>query len=183
MNKKLLKCVIGVGVFIVAIAMFIRFGIHGNPGRTSIKTSSLLVDAIDISELSTAEFKYRGIADIVDENDNDIRCRACYNAVVKAGIDMSNVQFDVDDENKVVYASLPDIELKVTIIDEQLIELLPYDADVELEILLKSCMADAEKEAIESTELMNTARENLMATIEALTYPILNARNYSLTWL
>ena len=182
-NKHLFISVLCVGVIAVCLACFTRFGILNNKGKVSINSSSLLTDAIDIAELSTAEFRYRGIADIyTDENRTQVRCRVCYNAIVKAGIDMKKVQFDIDTEQKAVFATLPEIDLKVTIIDEQSMALLPSDADVGIDSMLKYSKEDAEYEARESTELISTAQENLKTTIEGLLYPILKAQGYSLSW-
>ena len=182
-TKHLFIAVLCIGVLAIALACMTRFGLLNQPGKVTINTSSLLTDAIDIAELSTAEFRYRGIADIyTDENRTQVRCRVCYNAIVKAGIDMKQVQFDVDSEKKVVTAILPDIDLKVTIIDEQSMAILPSDADVGIDSMLKYSKEDAENEARESSELINTAQENLKATIEGLLFPILKAQDYSLVW-
>lgn len=181
--KHLFVCVLCIGIIAVALAGLARFGLLNRAGSVKIDTSSLLTDAIDIAELSTAEFRYRGIADIYsDENRTQLRCRVCYNAIVKAGIDMKKVKFDVDPESKVVTATLPEIDLKVTIIDEQSMALLPSDADVGIDSMLRFSKEDAESEARESSELISTAQENLKTTIEGLLFPILKAQGYSLAW-
>lgn len=181
--KHLFSIIICIGIIAIGLAGLYRFGFFNKEDTVSIDTSSLLTNAVDIAELSTAEFKYRGIADIYkDENRKKLLCRVCYNAVVKAGIDMKNVLFDIDDENKTVTATLPEIDLKVTIIDEQSMALLPSNADVEIDRMLKSSKEDAESEARKSPELISTAQSNLRATIEGLTYPILKAKGYSLVW-
>ena len=183
-KKYTFKIVLCIGIIVIVIACLFHFGPFNKLGAKSISVSSLLTDSIDLAELSTAEFKYRGIADIYkDENRKKINCRVCYNAIVKAGIDMNNVQFDVDTEHKIVNAALPDININVTIIDEQLMALLPSDADVEIDKMLKYSKEDAENEARESTELLDIAQENLKATIEGLLYPILKSKGYSLSWI
>ena len=183
LKKHLFVCVLCIGIIAVALAGLVRFGLLNRAGSVKIDTSSLLTDAIDIAELSTAEFRYRGIADIYsDENRTQLRCRVCYNAIVKAGIDMKKVAFNVDQENKVVTAALPDIDIKVTIIDEQSMALLPSNADVGIDSMLRFSKEDAENEARESSELISTAQENLKTTIEGLLFPILKAQGYSLTW-
>ncbi len=175
--------VLCVGVMVVGMSCAVRFGVLDHAGRVNITTSSSLTDAIDIAELSTAEFRYRGIADIyTDEKRTNIRCRVCYNAVVKAGIDMKKVQFDIDREKKTVTATLPEIDIKVTIIDEQSMALLPSNADAGIDSMLKFSKEDAEKEARQSSALISTAQENLKATIEGLLFPILKAQGYSLSW-
>ena len=95
---------------------------------------------------------------------------------------MKNVKFDVDPESKVVTATLPEIDLKVTIVDEQSMALLPSDADVGIDSMLRFSKEDAESEARESSELISTAQENLKTTIEGLLFPILKAQGYSLAW-
>lgn len=182
-TKRLFWFVICIGIIVIALACLLRFGLLNKSDSVNINASSILTDAIDIAELSTAEFRYKGIADIFsDENRTQVRCRVCYNAVVNAGIDMKDVQFDVDVNNKIINAILPDIKLKVTIIDEQSMALLPSDADVGIDSMLKYSKEDAENEARGSEELMKTAKENLKATIEGLLYPILKAQGYSINW-
>ena len=185
MTRLVSKFVLYIGIAVLVLACFLRFApMFFTSENASVLTSSVLTDAIDMAELSTAEFKYRGIADIyADENRTQIRCRVCYSAVVKAGIDMKDVSFDIpDQEKKVVLASLPDIDIKVTIIDEQSMALLPSDADVGIDVMLKYSREDAENEAKQSGELLTAARDNLKKTIEGLLFPLLEPQGYALVW-
>ena len=183
MNKKLFKLVLLIGMAVVLAAGLLRFVLFNSSSSININTSSTLTKAIDIADLSTAEFKYRGIAEVYsDENRTNVRCRICYNAVVKAGINMKDVKFNVDPETKAVTAVLPDIEIKVNIIDEQSMAVLPSNADVKIADMLKFSKEDAEKEATESGELKAVARENLEATIKALLLPILKPHGYTLVF-
>ena len=183
MNRKLFKLVLIIGIAIVLAAGLFRFVLLNNSNNESIIASSMLTKAIDIADLSTAEFKYRGIADVYsDESRTNVRCRICYNAVVKAGINMKDVKFDVDAENKVVTATLPDIGIKVNVIDEQSMAVLPSNTDVAIADMLKYSKEDAEKEATESGKLKIVARENLESTINALLLPILKPQGYTLNF-
>lgn len=183
MSKQPFKLMLCVGVIIIIAAVLFRVAVLDRPSTVKIDSASTLLDAINISELSAAEFKYRGIADVyTNEQRTKVRCRICYSAIVKAGIDMQKVVFDVDNENKIVTAALPKIDLKVTIIDEQSISVLPSNAAVGLDEMLKYSKEDAENEARESSELIATARENIQATIEGLLFPILKSEGYSLKW-
>lgn len=183
MNKKLINLVFIISIAAVIVVGVFRFFLLNNSRHLNIITSSTLTEAIDISELSTAEFKYRGIADVYTDDDRtDVRCRISYNAVVKAGIDMKDVDFDVDTDNKIVTAKLPDIGIKVNIIEEQSMLVLPSDADVRIEDMLKYSKEDAEKEAIESVELKVAARENLEAVIKGLLLPIIKLQGYVLVF-
>lgn len=181
MNKKLFKLVLIIGIAVVFTAGLFRFVLLNSSKNISIISSSTLTKAIDIADLSTAEFKYRGIADVYsDENRTNVRCRICYNAVVKAGINMKEVKFDQDEKNKVITAILPDIGIKVNIIDEQSMAVLPSNTDVAIADMLKYSKEDAEKEATGSGELKLVARENLESTIKALLIPILKPQGYTL---
>lgn len=125
MNKILFRIVLIIGVIVVAASAVYHFVFQNSSENVSIVTSSTLTKAIDISELSTAEFRYRGIADVyTDDTKEKPRCKICYNAVVKAGIEMKDVDFDVDSEKKVVTVALPEIEIKVNIIDEDSMKIL-----------------------------------------------------------
>lgn len=59
---------------------------------------------------------------------------------------------------------------------------MPGKIDVELKTILSECKEDAEKEASRSTELLNTAEENVQSIIEALTYPLLEQDGYKIVW-
>ena len=183
MAKQPIKLILCVGMLVVIAAVLFRFVVLERPGTAKISSVSTLLDAINISELSAAEFKYRGIADVyANEQRTKVRCRICYSAIVKAGIDMQKVGFEMDNENKVYTATLPNIDLKVTIVDEQSIAVLPSNAEVGLDEMLKYSKEDVENEVRNSSELIATARENVKATIEGLLFPILKSQGYSLKW-
>ena len=182
-NKFLNTLVLAAGFLFLAAALLSHFNLLSFKGKEKVITSSTLTDAIDIAELSAAEFRYRGIADVYsDEEKAKIKCRICYNSTVKAGIDMEKVEFDINTEDKTVTAALPDIQILVNVVDDQSMALLPTDADIGIDEMLKYSKEDAEREAMESDELIETARENLKMTIEGLLYPVLHAQGYSLAW-
>lgn len=184
MTKRPTRFVLGIGVIAIVLACLFRFGPLNKTRSVKTDISSTLTEAINIAELSTAEFRYRGIAEeYKDEEKTDVRCRICYNAIVKAGIDMKDVKvLDVDTSEKTVTLSLPAIDLKVTIIDKESMATLPSDADIRVDTMLKCCKEDAENEARQSAGLMDTARENLKAIIEGLAFPILKPQGYTIHW-
>ena len=178
-----LKLVLCIGVVAIILACLFRFGLLGGKGGASVITSSKLSNTIRINQLSAAEFKYRGIADVYkNDKKNSLLCRICYSATVKAGIDMDEVRFTVDADAKKVTAALPDIDIRVTVVDDESFAVLPSDVEVGIDRMLKYSREDVEAEARASEDLMAAARENLEATIEALLYPILTPQGYSLVW-
>ena len=81
-----------------------------------------------------------------------------------------------------IYASGENIGIKVNIIDEQSMAVLPSNTDVGIVDMLKYSKEDAENEATSSGELISVARENLEATIKALLLPILKPQGYTLVF-
>lgn len=177
---RLVACV---GAVAIALALLFRFGPLSRPGQSSLLTSSTLTKVIDIADLSTSEFRYRGIADVyADEQRVRLRCRVCYSAIVKAGIDMKAVTFEVDDAHRRIVAALPEIDIKANIVNEQSMSVIPAGTKISIGEMLLYCKADAQDEATASGELIASARENLKATIEGLLFPILSPQGYTLEW-
>lgn len=151
--------------------------------EATIISESTLMEAVDISELSTAKYVYKGIAtNYKDKKKTKVRCYIYYEAEVKAGIDMGQVQFDIDHANKRVTPTLPEIKITVNAIDEKTLDFMPEKIDVELKEILLDCKADAEDESLQSKELLNTAEKHLQSVIEGLTYPLLKQEGYKIVW-
>ena len=187
MIKKLIRIFLSywsvlVGIMIVIFIIYAKTSHIFDEGKTTIITSSTLMEAIDISELSTAQYTYNGIAEIYDDDGEEVECYIKYYAKVKAGIDMKDVMFEFDEENKTVTPILPEIQINANIVDDKEISFIIKDIDIELKDTLLACEKDALNESQESTELVDCARENLKSIIEALITPILQPSGYSIKW-
>ena len=118
-RKKIMLRPILIGFAILLCAIFLRSFILTDRGEKSIITTSTLKRAVNVSELSTAQFTYNGIAEVYeDERKESVECYIRYNAKVKAGIDMSDIDFDVDHDTKTVTVILPEIEITANPVDE-----------------------------------------------------------------
>ena len=105
-NNKLFSTVLIIGLIAVLATALFRFDVFKQSDKVSIITSSTLKNATDIAELSSAEFRYRGIASVYEDAERTReRCKVCYSAVVDAGIDMNKVDYEIDHENKTVILS------------------------------------------------------------------------------
>ncbi len=145
-----------------------------------VEITTRLKDAVEISELSTAEFHYQGIAQMRDNKDKkDIYI--CYDSTVKVGIDVAQISFLENEETKVVTAILPELKTLSVTVDSQP-EYLPKDPDINVADALEACKKDAQDAADSSLELKRAAIENLKSTVEALTKPVLDAEGYALAW-
>lgn len=184
MMKKLLKCFFYVIPYLVVLVIVVvlkpNFAMSRG-GKTTI-TSSTLTEAINISELSSAQFTYNGIAEVYEEGKEKVKCYIKYNAFVNAGIDMSAVTFDIDRETKVVRPQLPSITITSNSIDDKVLSFIPEDTDIGLGQALEVCKKDALEEAQKSPQFIEIAKENIHAIIEALLLPILTPEGYTISW-
>lgn len=182
--KKKTKLLVRIVDILALIALVISLLIHfSETNKAQIMTSATLEKAIDVSDLSTAQFTYNGIAEIYkDITHKKVKCYIRYNAKVKAGINMEDVKFEIDNENMTVRPILPKIKINSNIVDEKSLSFIPESTSIELSEALTTCQEDAEKEARESDELLSSAQENLEAIIEALLYPIVSEQGYRIVY-
>ncbi len=182
MKKKVMVTILVIAIVVVVGSLFGPTVIN-KIGKDNVITSSQLEKAIDISELSTAEFVYNGVAEKYKENKpEEVECHIAYNANVKVGIQMEDVKFEIDNEKKTVKPILPDITVNIVTVDEEEISYIPKNPDISLKEVITLCKEDAMNEANTSDKLYQTAEENLRAVIEALLSPILDADGYSIVW-
>ena len=184
--------VVVVVVAVLAVGLFLP-GQASKLQKENYVTSAMLEKAIAVDRLSTAEFVYNGIAEhyreegeehnplFIWESDDPVNYRVCYKATVKAGIDMKDVRFSVDNDAKTVEAVLPEISLSCTV-DPNDMQFIPENSDANIRTAFQICEQDVENEARNTEKLYELARENLRSTIEALTQPVLSVSGYALTW-
>ena len=153
-------------------------------GEVRIVTKANLMDAIDVSELATSEFIYNGIAEVYkDEKKQNVKYYIRYDARVKAGIDIKDVSFDIDDEEMIIYVSLPKVAIfEDPSINPNSLSYIPSEKDYDLAEVLKTCEADVLAEAEEATELKTSAEDSLKSIIEALLKPLAEAEDYQIKW-
>lgn len=154
-------------------------------GEVEIVTKSNLMEAIDVSELATSEFIYNGIAEVYeDEKKEKIEYYIRYDAKVRAGIDIKNVDFNILQEEKIIEVALPNVEIFTPpTIDPDSLSYIPSEKPYDLKEIFETCEKDVMKEAEEAEELKTSAIENLEAIIEALLKPIIEPEGYQIRWM
>lgn len=183
MNEKIIKY--SIKAFAILLIAFVAFQVIAwfGKGEERIITSSTLKEVVDISELSAAQFTYNGIAEVYNNNTSkSVKCRIRYHAKVKAGIDMENIDFDVNEKDLIVKPLLPKIEITSNIADEESLSFIPDGVDIELQEALEACEKDALMEAEKSGRLFETAEDNLKSIIEALLLPVIEPKGYKIIW-
>lgn len=169
-------------VLLAILALLRTFGFF-DEGQKTIVSRSTLQNAVKVAELSTAQYTYNGIAEVYrDESHKKVKCRILYNSTVKAGINFEDVDFDVDNDNKIVTAILPAVKILANTVTEDELSFIPSNSKIDLPEALSACKEDAEREAKESAALMESAEKNAKSAVEAIVLPFLEQDGYQLVW-
>ena len=143
-----------------------------------IITKSTLEKIVNISDLSTFEAVYNGIAKVMNEKKPDkVDYYVSYEAKVKAGFDVERVELEVDDAKKVISVTIP--EIKITGIDVDIAS-LDYifmndkaNESTVSEQAYKKCIEDVENESSSENAICTLAGKNAKDVITALINPFI----------
>lgn len=165
-----------IAVILIAI-IILRFAVL-RPKNTEaeIISKSTLEKIIKVSDLSTYEAVYNGVAKVMNEqNPENVDYYVSYDARIKAGIDFEKVDVDVDHDQKMITVKLPEIEIQdvnvdIASLDYIFINNAANTATVSEEAY-KKCKEDATEESKTKNAIYDLAEQNLQNIIEALISP------------
>lgn len=166
-------------IVVVALVIFFGFVLPNllSDHETHYASEASLKEAVQIENLSAIEYVYCGIAEKPGRflwMDN-VEYRVKYEAHVKASYKMSDIQFAIDNDTKVVTAYLPEAELGKITLDETKFGYLPERANANISEVLALCREDAAND-LNLEQVQEEARENLQNIVTALTMPLLGGR-------
>lgn len=167
---------------VVVICVLLLVLIDKSRLRAEYDFKSRLIEAIDIGELSTSKLIYNGIVDIYDEKGQKVVYSIAYDSTIKVGVQVEDIDFNVDAAQKTVRIVLPDISIQTPVIDASSLNFIPSNPSIDLKTAIAACRDDALREAEQSEKLIQTAKENLKSIIEALTLPLLKDEGYAIEW-
>lgn len=167
-------------VIIVAIGTFITVQVLGNQEkRAEILTTATLEKMVKISELSTFQAVYNGIAKVMNQDNPDqVDYYVTYMAKVNAGFDFEKVKVTLDKEVKKITVSIPEIGF----IGEPVVDIgtLDYifmidkaETNTVTAQAYPACIADAKRESEEEPAIKELAKENAKNIMEALINPFI----------
>ena len=166
----------------VAVAVLVGVPmIQNRQNTTTYFTSSDLAGIVNVSKLSTAEYRYNGIADKYNDK-GDAEYHVYYESTVSATYDMSAIDFDIDNEAKTITPILPEPIIGDPSIDTTSLDYLPKNPDANLRDVVSICKEDALAEIEEAGGILYTAQQNMKRTVEALLTPLLDASGYTIIW-
>lgn len=149
--------------------------IIGEEGKTATFSEASIRKVFEISELSTADYTYNAVARAYAEDGISVKYYVAYEGKVKAGIDFSKIEIDVNDEDRVVTITIPDIEFQEKTVDPGTLEFIFKDKKSETEQVHQEafllCQKDLDEKTNNEKELLSLARTNAKSVVEALVTP------------
>ena len=163
-------------IAVIVTALMIKIKIFNKKSEPTIISKATLEKVINVSDLSTFEAIYNGVAAVAnEENPENIDYYVSYEAKVKAGIDFELVEVEVNETDKVITVTLP--EVKITDVDVDIASLdyifMNNKANTQTvsEQAYKKCIKDVTKESNSTDEIYESARQNARNIVEALISP------------
>ena len=175
-QKKSLLLVVFVVVLAVIIAAGVFFFMSSSKPEPEIISQSTLEKIINVSDLSTFEAVYNGIAKVANEEDpEEIDYYVSYDAKVKAGIDFEKVDIAVDNENKIITVTVPEIKITDVNVDIASLDYIFFNDKANTatvsEEAYKKCIEDVTNESNNENAIYELADQNAHNIIKALINP------------
>lgn len=149
--------------------------IVGEEGKVTTISEASLKKVFEISELSTADYTYNAVARAYNQDNSEVRYYVAYEGRIKAGIDFSKIKIDIDEEEKLITLTIPDIEFQEITVDPGTLEYIFKDKGSETESIHQEaftlCQQDLNERAAREEEFLLLARSNAASVVEALVMP------------
>ena len=163
-------------IAIIVTALMIKIKIFNKKSEPTIISKATLEKVINVSDLSTFEAIYNGVAAVAnEENPENIDYYVSYEAKVKAGIDFELVEVEVNETDKVITVTLPEVKITDVDVDIASLDYIFMNNKANTETVsaqaYKKCIKDVTKESNSTDEIYESARQNARNIVEALISP------------
>lgn len=170
--------ILAVGLLVLA-AIFIFPNVHQKE-KPSIISKATLEKVINVSNLSTFESVYNGVAKVMNQKDpQEIDYYVSYEAKVKTGIDFEKVQIEIDEENKMISVKLPKVKITEVEVAMESLDYIFINDNANTSTIsaeaYKRCIEDATMESNKESAIYELAAENARSVIEALIKPFVES--------
>lgn len=179
LRKQLLTIVV-IGVVLISIVGFaIVPQVFGNQDdKKDVITVLTLEKIIKVSELSTFTAVYNGIAQVMNEEKTDeIDYYVSYEAKVNAGIDFDKITISIDDREKTINITLPEVYITDINVDIASLDYIflndKANVSTSSQRAFKACEADVRRESEQQKAIFELATQNAKNILTALTRPII----------
>lgn len=166
------------GILVVIAIALLTITIASKKSDPEIISKSTLEKIINVSDLSTYEAVYNGIAKVTDEEKSEkVNYYVSYEAKVKAGIDFEKVDIAVDNENKMITVKLPEIKITDVTVDitslDYIFENKRANTSTVSEEAYKKCIEDVTNESNTEQAIYQLAEQNAQNIVKALITPFI----------
>ena len=171
-RKTAVVAVIVAVILILGVSSLVLLSKSTKKSEPSIITTSILEKILNVSDLSTFEAIYNGVAKVVSPDDpQKIDYYVSYDATVKAGIDFDQVEISVDDETKIISVKLPEIKITDITVDIESMDYIFINDNANTETVseeaYKQCIDDVTNESNSETAIYELAGQNAKNIVEA----------------
>lgn len=169
--------VIATVALVIAIGLIVVSQFNQKEPETTVDIVATLDKIVQSSDLSTATFKYQGIASVPNpKKTTEIDYYISYEAKVYAGIDFSGITFKVNNEQKTIVATIPPVEITDIVVDTSSLDYIFNNKKANninvTQVALTACEEDIYQEVNTESALLEIAQENAGNAVRALTEPI-----------
>jgi len=163
-------------ILVIITALMIKIKIFNKKSEPTIISKATLEKVINVSDLSTFEAIYNGVAAVEnEEKPENIDYYVSYEAKVKAGIDFALVEVEVNETDKVITVTLPEVKITDVDVDIASLDYIFMNNKANTETVsaqaYKKCIKDVTKESNSTDEIYESARQNARNIVEALISP------------
>lgn len=160
---------------------FVEEKVIGKEGEVTTISEAQIKDVFEISELQIADYIYNAVTEVRD-NDGKLKYHVAYEGTVTAGIDFDAIKISVDDENKKITITVPDVTIQDAIVDEGSLEYIfekkKYDNEEVFKEAYAICQKDLNDRSENEKKLLDLAKENARQVIEAMVEPWVDQINH-----
>ncbi len=180
MKKKMLPIIVGgIAVLLLIVIVLIVVVNLKKDNKKEIISSATLKEIIEISELSTFEAVYNGVAQVMNEKkQEEIDYYVSYEATVKAGIDFEGIEIVVNPEVKEVIVTLPEIQIGDPNVDIASLDFIFLNDKANDETVAQEAYKASQKDVIDECSkedaIYELAKQNAKNVVEALVKPFMN---------
>ncbi len=167
-------------IIVILIVVNIAFvGIKKIFNKPNIVSIQGLEKIINVSDLSTFQSIYNGIVTVYDEEDDkEVDYHVTYNSRIKAGINIEEIEIDIDQDEKVVTIILPETKIIDVNVDIASLDFLFIDNEANTATVSEEAYNEAILDVEEATKnneiIYELAEQNAKNTMIALIEPFVN---------
>lgn len=179
--RKVIYLIVVIIIIVIVISKFTK-------NRVTFNSTSNVIKVDEIEKFNLARFTWNGIAEYYNGMDAEVDTFIKYEAQIEASMNMENFNknnISVDDNEKIIYITLPKIELIPKVVfkdDGKSLSFIPQNTKIEMHDIVVTCEEDAKKKVLERIEMLDIAKENAKTTIEGLLLPIIEESGYKIVW-